>query len=258
MRPGEHFIYGSVKAGQFLLDYAEAGPDDAAVTLVSLPGSAGLEMSTAKDLLSRRHRIIEINPPGWGGRTDLDRPMDMAEVGALQGEAANRLIEGQYYVLGTSMGGVAAIHLAARYPDRVRGIILEASMAPVLPSDLYAPPPADIQAEGGDYPLPPTHPNKPWATDDFVRQQMSNRFAMFRWIQLDMLPIHALSSLATSGIGVLALLGDHDEILKPSARETLTKYLPTADVQLVPDGTHDLQNITPEQFVARTKTFLLP
>jgi pimeloyl-ACP methyl ester carboxylesterase len=97
-------------------------------------------MSTAKDVPSRKYRVIEINPPGWGGRADLSRVMHMEEIAALQAEAASRLADGPYYVIGTSMGGVAAIHLAAENPDRVRGIVLEGGMAPALVTDLWARP----------------------------------------------------------------------------------------------------------------------
>lgn len=72
--------------------------------------------------------------------------MHMEEIAALQAEAASRLADGPYYVIGTSMGGVAAIHLAAENPDRVQGIVLEGGMAPALVTDLWARAPA---AAGG-------------------------------------------------------------------------------------------------------------
>jgi pimeloyl-ACP methyl ester carboxylesterase len=263
-QPGKSFIYGSTPAGGFTLDYAAGGPADAAVTLVSLPGSAGLEMSTAKDVLSRKYRVIEINPPGWGGRADLSRVMHMEEIAALQAEAASRLAGGPYYVIGTSMGGVAAIHLAAENPDRVQGVVLEGAMAPALVTDLWAPPPPQRDGEPGaepeaagpaEYPLPPLNPNKPWATEDFIRTQMANRFAMFRWVRFDMLPETALAKVNASGVRVLALLGDQDEILRPSQRETFAKYLPSADFRSVPGGGHDLQNTSPDEFVALVEQF---
>lgn len=265
-QPGEKFQHGTVPAGEFTLDYAEAGPSDASVTIVSFPGSAGLELSVAKDVLAQKYRVIEINPPGWGGRTDLARAMTMAEVGELLAEAANQLVPGGYYLIGTSMGGAGAIHAAAKNPDRVLGVILEGAMAPVQPEDLQGPPPspsaADAQAAEGDerpaapaYPLPPVDPHKPWATHDYIRQQMENRFKMFHWVTMDMLPKETLASLTEQATPVLWLLGDEDEILKPSTRKTVAVYLPAADARSL-HGTHDLQNTAAEEFIALVEEFI--
>jgi pimeloyl-ACP methyl ester carboxylesterase len=271
-RPGSLFVMGSVPTGEFTLDYAVAGPVDAEATLVSFPGSAGLEMSTAKDALACVYRVVEINPPGWGGKDDLSREVDMQELGRLLVDAANKLVPGSYHILGTSMGGVNAIHAAALHPDRVRGLILEGSMAPARPEDLWAPPPAIVDATAvgepaystadadastaAAYPLPPFNPKKPWATEDFVREQMMNRLKMFRWVKLEMLPEAALASIQKADIPVMALLGEADEILKPTQQETFSKYLPDGVFELVPGGGHDLQNTAPEEFVRLVKDFV--
>lgn len=268
--PGSHFIYGTVPAGEFVLDYAMAGPLDASVTLVSFPGSAGLEMSTAKDILAREYRVVEINPPGWGGKDDLLREMDMQELGRLLASAANALVPDSYYIIGTSMGGVNAIHAAAQHPKRIRGIVLEGSMAPARPEDLWTPP-VDLDATRAEpdqstidsaaaetpaYPLPPLNPKKPWATEDFVREQMMNRFKMFRWVRLDMLPESALAAVREAGIPVLALLGESDEILKPTQEQVFSKHLPQTDFRLIPGGSHDLQNTASDEFASLARVFV--
>ncbi|OBJ01016.1 alpha/beta fold hydrolase [Mycobacterium sp. 1465703.0] len=246
-----------VPTGEFTLDYAAAGPVDAEVTLVSLPGSAGLEMSTAKDVLAREYRVIEINPPGWGGKDDLTREIDTEELGGLLVDAANQLVQGSYYLLGTSMGGMNAIQGAAAHLDRVRGLILEASMAPTGPDDLRVSPPANVDApEPAAMPMPPVDPRKPWADEDFLREQMTNRFKMFRWVKLEFLPEAALAAVHQAETPVLALLGDADEILKPTQQETFSKYLSHGVFQLVPGGGHDLQNTAPEEFVRLVKDFV--
>lgn len=258
--PGANFVHGTVPAGEFTLDYASAGPEQATATIVSFPGSAGLEMSTAKDVLAQRYRIIEINPPGWGGKNDLNRPMAQSEIGSVLAQAANTLVDGPYYLIGTSMGGANAIYAAAAHPQRVLGIILEGSMAPARPDDLSVapPPPASEDNSGGppEYPAPPPHKNKPWATEDFFRAQMANRFNMFRWVQPDILPEDALASVRANATPVLALVGDQDEILQPSQKEAFAQYLPHAQFQLVPEGWHDLQNTVPEAFVAFVDGFV--
>lgn len=266
--PGRKFISGTVSAGEFVLDYAEAGPPGAAVTLISFPGSAGIEMSTAKDRLSERHRVVEINPPGWGGRDDLQRRINMPELGAVLAEAANRLVEGPYYIIGTSMGGVNAIHAAEQHPARVLGLILEGGMAPATSGDLIVQAPNDEDVAAGrmgssesesegpqEYPLPPVDPRKPWADEKFIRTQMQNRFKMFAWVDLDMLPEAVLGRVSEQNTPIVALVGDDDEILRPSQRETFAQYLPAAEFRNIP-GAHDLQNTNPDEFVAIVEDFV--
>lgn len=265
-QPGEAFRHDTVKAGEFVLDYAEAGPADAPVTIVSLPGSAGLEMSRAKDELAQRHRLIEINPPGWAGKDDLDRPITTSELGALLAEAIGSLVTGEFFLIGTSMGGANALEVAAVLSDRVRGIVLEGSMAPTQDADHHIPP-AQILAAAktldapppgapSDYPLPPTHPKKPWATPEFVMRQMQNRFKMMRLTEVNMMPEPALTVIKEHSIPVLALLGDHDEVLKPSQAQTYAAILPYAQFTIIADGEHDLQNTATGDFVAHVEKFL--
>lgn len=266
-RPGSQFAQAEVVVGEFTLDYVYAGPPDADVTVVSFPGSAGLEMSVAKDTLAQNFQVVEINPPGWSGKDDLARPMAMSELGELLGEAANQLVPRPYFLIGTSMGGTNAVYAAARNPERVRGLILEGSMSPSTPNDMRLPPPVLPADANGDqvapepaglppYPLPPLNPKKPWATEEFVRDQMEKRFKMFRWVEPEMLPKAALKAVNQHQIPVLALLGDEDEVLKPSQQKTLVAHLPRAEFTLIAGGAHDLQNTAPGEFVATVKKFI--
>ncbi|KAL4879218.1 hypothetical protein BJY04DRAFT_220336 [Aspergillus karnatakaensis] len=244
--PGVTFSHKTVPAAGFTIHYAEAGPSNPVGTIVSIPGSAGLEMSTAKDKLAERYRVVEINPPGWGDQADVTKPMPQSEIGMLLSEVVRQLIDEPFVLLATSMGGGNAFYLAAEIPDRVRGIILEGSMTPCRPQDLY--PLSTTQ--------PPAHPKKPWATPAYVSHQMANRMRMIQMTQPDMEAKEALATVNERVIPVLALLGEVDEVLKPSQQESVHLALPTADFQLVPGGRHDLQNTAPEEFVARVEAFI--
>lgn len=264
--PGQAFRFSTVTVGDWELDYAEAGPSSPAATIVSLPGSAGVEMSTAKDRLAQWYRVVEINPPGWGGRGALNAPMSQEDIGGVLAEAATKLVEGRFYLLGTSMGGANALYVAARRPDRVIGVIHEGSMAPSRLEDLQMPPLTQEQREmmaqaleRGDplpYPAPPPHPRKPWSTAEFFVTQMTHRARMMRWVEPDFSAAGAAKIVRDRKIPVLALLGDNDEILKVSQREAYASALPHATFQLVPGGSHDLQNTEPEAFVNSIRAFI--
>ncbi|MFD5537360.1 bifunctional 3-(3-hydroxy-phenyl)propionate/3-hydroxycinnamic acid hydroxylase [Streptomyces sp. NPDC127079] len=244
--PGAAFTRGTVPVSGFTVHYAEAAPAAPLGTIVSLPGSAGLEMSTAKDRLAERYRVVEINPPGWGDQADVSRPMPQTEIGALLAEAVGQLVDGPFVVLATSMGGANALHMTARIPNRVQGIILEASMAPSRPQDLRP------LATGA----PAIHPNKPWATPGYVAHQMTNRMRMIQLTPPDADATEAIAVVRERGIPVLGLLGTDDEIMKPSQEEYFRTVLPDGEFRLIPGGWHDLQNTTPEEFADLVETFV--
>jgi pimeloyl-ACP methyl ester carboxylesterase len=253
--PGKGFVAGHVEVRGFSIRYAEAGPRNAP-TIVSLPGSAGLEMSTAKDQLARTFHVIELQPPGWGDSPELTRPMEQSELGEILGEAANTLVRGRYHLLGTSMGGANALYLTARFPDRVKSLTLEGSMAPARLADLgtpmiYRDQVRQMLAAGGPpggYPAPPAHPNKPWATPEFTRAQMAARFRMMQWVQADTGAPPLFEKVRASNVPILAMVGDHDAILKLSLQQYYVETLPKARFVVVPGGEHDLQNTQPEFF----------
>jgi pimeloyl-ACP methyl ester carboxylesterase len=264
--PGKRFKDGTVSAGEFVLDYVEAGPTNAMATIVSLPGSAGLEMSTAKDHLAETYRVIEINPPGWGGKTDLNRQMSQAELGGLLAEAVAKLVKGRYFLIGTSMGGTNALYVAEKVPERVAGIVLEGSMAPSREQDLRMGPmpPGAMEKmvtalESGNqsaYPFPPPHPKKPWSTSEYVAKQMVHRGKMMRWIAPDLAATSAIAAVREQAIPVLALLGDADQILETSIEAAYKAELPKAEFRVIPGGEHDLQNTAPTEFVQLVDDFI--
>lgn len=261
--PGAPFHPGTVRSDEFVLDYAEAGPPEPEAVIVSFPGSAGLEMSTAKDLLAQRYRIVEINPPGWGAKQDVSRHLPQSEIGRILAAAATQLVDGPFFLVGTSMGGANALYAAALLPDRVSGLILEGSMAPSEAADLRTPPPspddrssADTSADNPAYPEPVVHPNKPWATAEYVARQMSDRLRMFGWTPPDTTADQAVAAIDWATTPILALLGEQDEILGPTVEQTLRTAIPSAQFQLIPDGMHDLQNTVPDEFVAHVESFI--
>ena len=256
--PGREFASGTVEAGGYTLDYAWAAPEQPEATIVSLPGSAGMEMSTAKDLLISRYQVLEINPPGWGARDDVDTHMHQSELGPILTEAVEQLVDGPFFMIGTSMGGPNALYVAAELPQRVHGIILEGSMVPSRPEDLHMPPPTpgDEGATEVSYPKPAVDPRKPWATPEYVAQQMAVRMRMFRWIEPDLDGSAAVVAVRAGRVPVLGLLGDDDEVLAPTQERRFREEFPGADFHLVPTGRHDLQNTVPTVFVDLVSNFI--
>jgi len=257
--PGNKFVEKTVECFGYAIPYAEAGKGD---TIVSFPGSAGLEMSTAKDLLARDYRVIEIDPPGWGKQPQTTGKMRMRDLGTILAGVLKELDIGEFHLIGTSMGGTNAFWMASQYPNGVKSITLEAPMLFPKDEDMVHPegkkmiealqngaPAPDFSA----YPAPPAHPRKPWSDADFFRQQMRNRFKMMAKVDhaYDAPELRAFASNST--IPTQMLLGTQDEVYNQSYAETFKSAAPKAYVKSIENGTHDLQNSTPEAFVGAFK-----
>ncbi len=256
MKPGSKFQRKTIEAFGHNIVYAEAGKGE---VIISLPGSAGIEMSTAKDILAESYRVIEINPPGWSDDPQTNGVMRQRQIGIVVAEVAAELGISQYHLLGTSMGGGCAFWLLALYPERVKSISLEAPMLFTRDEDMVNPkgkkmieallsgaPIPDVSA----YPAPPAHPRKPWATADFFREQMRYRFKMMVKNDHDYDNSELRSYGKTLSVPCQLLFGSKDEILKQSFAEQFKAVVPSAKIIIIDEGTHDIQNTAPEAFAA--------
>jgi len=255
MQPGGKFERGTVASFGYEVPFAQSGAGDA---IVFLPGSAGLEMSAAKDILAENFHVIELDPPGWGETPALVAQMQQRQLAIVLAEAIGALGLTRYHLVGTSMGGINAFWLAQQYPGRVKSVTLEAPMLFCRPQDLVKPDESFILAlragapapDMSAYPAPASHPRKPWATADFFRQQMRNRFKMFRTTDYPA-DNSALEGFAhETTIPLALLLGTHDEILNLSYAKRFKDMAPSARIEIIDRATHDIQNTAPEAFVA--------
>ncbi|MEN2793225.1 alpha/beta fold hydrolase [Sphingomonas oligophenolica] len=223
-------------------------------TLVICPGSAGSDVSWAKDMLAERMRVVELNPPGWGGTPPLSHKIDQRDLAVVLAAAVESLGIDRYHLHGASMGGVTALWLAAQFPERVRSLSLEGGMNFVRPENLVslenAKALADMVArndpEGSGYPRAAPHPRKPWSDDEYIRGQMRKRIPMMRRIT-NLHEGELERRVRGLGLPILVLLGDHDELLRPNHLDRWHEVCPAASTMLVEGGAHDLQNTEPEK-----------
>ena len=254
MQPGANFKRATVAVFGYEVAYADAGTGDA---IISLPGSAGLEMSKAKDILARDNRVIELNPPGWGESPILDASMKQRHLAYLLAAAIEELGIDRYTIMGTSLGGVNALWLAQQFPDRVSAIILEAPMAfyrdehlvnPQMEIMLKAIRAGELPGFDPNIPAPPIDPQKPWSDADYFHEQMRRRFKMFRFTDTsenwDLEPFARSLSIPTT-----LVFGTEDEILNKSYPAQLASIIPNLKVKIAEGASHDIQNTGTEVFV---------
>ena len=72
---------------------------------------------------AEQHRVICLNYAGHGATASLPPSDDIAGIGAALIEKLDQQGVNQFDFVGLSLGGMLGLHLAARYPDRVRRLV---------------------------------------------------------------------------------------------------------------------------------------
>lgn len=113
----------------------ESGDPSEALPVVLAHGFTGSAASWTAEILSALtsagRRVVAVDLPGHGARSDETAREAVTLEGALA--VLERATAGRMDLVAYSMGGRIALHFAARFPDRVRKLVLE-SASPGLES----------------------------------------------------------------------------------------------------------------------------
>jgi pimeloyl-ACP methyl ester carboxylesterase len=260
--PGRPFKEGFVDVDGYHVRYIEAGKGP--VVIVSFPGSGGLEMSTAKDILSKDYRVIEINPVGWGPDPIVPGKRGMKDNATMFVHVLDKLGVNKFHLMGTSMGCVHAMYAAEQFPDRVLSLTFEGGECFTRPEDRRSQTPRAVAAQNAavksgefdsDYsiwagwPAYQWAPNKWWQTPSFQARLMKRRYVN-NFPHLAFAPTDDMVAAAKNlTMPTIDMVGDRDEIMKISVAQAWKKQMPQAKVAVVAGATHDIQNSQPEEFV---------
>jgi pimeloyl-ACP methyl ester carboxylesterase len=273
--PGRPFKEGFMDVAGYHIRYIDAGKGD---VIVSIPGSGGLEMSTAKDMLSKEYRVIEINPPGWGPDNVLPGTRDVSELrGAFEVkdiakvymELLTKIGVDKFHLISTSAGCNTGLWMIEQFPDRVRSFTAEGGECFTRPQDrrvqtARAQAAQEAARKGiwetdysvwAGWPAYQWAPNKWWQTPAYQARLMRRRYVKAQGTQA--FREQMIAQAKDVRIPVIAMVGDRDEIMKMSVAQAWKANMPQAKFALVAGGTHDIQNSQPEQFVEIMKACAL-
>jgi len=118
-----------------LLGHDEAGEGPALVLLHGHPFDRRMWAPQLRSL-STDFRVLAPDLPGYGASPPRGRTVSMGELAEAVVRFADALDVPRAIVVGLSMGGLVAMELALRAPDRVDGVVLAATTAaPVTPTE---------------------------------------------------------------------------------------------------------------------------
>jgi pimeloyl-ACP methyl ester carboxylesterase len=232
--------------------------------LLCLHGHPGksTSMSVFTQHLAQRFTTLAPDLRGYG-QSQTGQPFAMADHLTDLAELLEQHQVGQFVLLGWSLGGILALELALRYPDRVRGLILIASAArpwgnhpPVSWQDnLYT----GIASMANRI-----HPGWQWNIDTFGKRSLYRylvqqhtpatygylaREAMPAFLQTSRQATRALSQALRQGYNrlndveqiqcpCLVLAGAGDRHITAAASQETAQRLPNAEYHCYPDVAH--------------------
>jgi pimeloyl-ACP methyl ester carboxylesterase len=241
------FSRRSISAAGFDITYYEAGEGS---PLVVLPGAGGPNLGPAYDALAQQFRVIMFELPGWGMQ-----PNDVADFDGLADQvvaAIDTLGLATFHLLGTSLGGACALHLATRHPARVISLTLESpaklradSVNPAeLSPDQFVPAFRSHPERGLPMaPLDPEFMGRVWPT---VMNLMGDGM-------LDDAFADRLRALQTR---TLVMFGQNDGIINPINGRTYRQLMPNCVLMYVYDAAHEIAQDRPEAFVDVVSDFI--
>lgn len=260
--PGRPFKENFVDVDGWHIRYIDSGKGS--TVIVSFPGSGGLEMSTAKDMLAKDYRVIEINPPGWGPDDLNTRERDMRDMAMVFIHALDKIGVQKFHLIGTSMGCIHAMWATEQFQERVLSLTLEGGECFTRPEDRRPQTARSVAAENkgrrgegwdNDYtiwsgwPAYQWAPNKWWQTPAFQARLMYRRYVKNFPYNRNAHMADMLANVKNVKTPTVDMVGDRDEIMKTSVAEAWKKNMPSSKFVIVPGATHDIQNSQPEQFV---------
>lgn len=123
---GRLIAYGQrVAVGDHELNVLDTGSGDQ--TIVLLPGfgtsSPVIDFAPVVDRLAEHHRVVVVEPFGYGLSDQIDRPRTTANIVGEVHEALMSLGVDRYVLMGHSIAGIYGLAFAERYPDEVEAFV---------------------------------------------------------------------------------------------------------------------------------------
>jgi 3-oxoadipate enol-lactonase len=118
--------------GRYSLRYLDVGHGPAVVLIHGLAGDH-TAWQVQIELLRRHYRVIAFDNRGAGASTQIDEPISTQDLAGDTLSLMDHLGVAQAHVVGRSMGGAVAQHMALRAPERVLSLTLCASFARLDP-----------------------------------------------------------------------------------------------------------------------------
>ncbi len=250
------------------LSFLDRGPRDGAVVML-IPGLGGRKEGWGRvtTRLSRRHRVIAVDPRGMGESTVVSGPCRVEDLAEDLRLLLDALEVEQVHATGVSMGGKVALSLALQWPRRVRSLVLLSTS----PGGAHHVGESSYEwlrdgAQAHEIYAERVVPRLFGPTFRKERLHMVTAFARARhrsppdprglaaqWEAHD--HFDAWEALPSVSQPTLVLTGDEDDVVEPRNSELLVQRIPRARLVVLEGVGHSPQVEAPERVVEEARRF---
>lgn len=200
--------------------------------------------------LRKRHRVHLPEMVGFGGSRGAARQPGIAEMAGLMVRWLDAMRVDQTDFIGHSMGGQVGIHLAARWPDRVRRLVLVSAAG--VPRPLT---PVKLAELGSELLWPPAWGRPSFLTTIATDAARAGPRTLVRAVR-SILADDVRPLLPRVHVPVLLVWGAHDPLTPMRDGEVMRDLLPEARLLIIEDAAHNPMADRPERFNAQVLSFL--
>lgn len=216
--------------------------------LLLLHGGAGnsSHWSNQVPAFAKHFKVVLVDTRGHGRSTRDGSPFSYALLAADVLAVMDALALDRVSIVGWSDGGIVALELALRHPERLRKVVAFAANSS----------PAGLKRGGG----PALSAYFARCAEDHAR--LSPTPAGYAALLRDLRPMwrtqpsYTAAELATIRVPTLVLDGDHDEVVREDHLRALAAAIPGARLELVRDASHLAHWQQPEAFNRAVLDFL--
>jgi pimeloyl-ACP methyl ester carboxylesterase len=244
----EGFAERRVLADGFDVRILEAGSGE---PVVYLHGGGGLHLDRSHSLLADRYRFVAIELPGYGDSAVNERTQSFDEMARTLGlviQAAG--VEPPYSLVGTSLGGACALHVALCHPERLAALVL-VSPAAFRPDGWAVPPPEQMPRALWAHPERATLPEGPPSPELMAKQgKVMDRLLGSLDQQALRERLHGLE------VATLVVFGTEDGLIPPEMGRIYREHMPNCSYVLLYDAGHELGSDRPQAAAGLIGDFL--
>jgi 3-oxoadipate enol-lactonase/4-carboxymuconolactone decarboxylase len=243
------------------------GPDGApVVVLANSLGTSGAMWAAQLGPLAQHRRVVRYEHRGHGGSPAPASPYSIADLGGDVIDLLDHLEVERASVCGVSLGGMVAMWLGARHPDRVDRLVLACTAAHLPPAEGWYERATTVRAEGtgvllaallGRWFMPGFVERRPDAAADVETMLAACAPEGYAGCCEAIATMDQRSQLAAITAPTLVMAGSADPVTPPATALTLHEAIAGSALTVVPAAAH-LANIEqPDRFNAAMLDHLL-
>jgi pyruvate dehydrogenase E2 component (dihydrolipoamide acetyltransferase) len=232
----------SIEADGFRIRSWEAGPPQPVGAVVMLEGMTW-GLSTLRDALAQKYRVIALELPGFGESPANTRSQSVQELANTVAQAAAQVVPETYTLIGTSFGAHVALWQTLQSPAKVEALVLIAPTALLPAAGLLAGTPEDTVKRLF------ARPEKARGFASVDPAIVAKEQALVQRLTGGMHDAEAERRLGEIPCATLVLFGSEDQMVAPEAARIYRARIPNSNIAFVYDAGHLIEAERPEALV---------